>query len=77
MWFCGLKKEGPMNLKSFSLVISLFLMCASAVYADSFCGSLTDVRRPLVGRESPSLSSRLALVLYNYEEEDNRNTCSS
>jgi len=63
-----------MNLKSFSLVISLFLMCASAVYADSFCGSLTDVRRPLVGRESPSLSSRLALVLYNYEEGDNRNT---
>jgi len=63
-----------MNFKSFSLVSFLFLAFSSTIYADSFCGSLTDVRRPLVGRESSSLSSRLALVLYNYEEKDNSNT---
>ncbi len=63
-----------MNFKYFSLVFSLFLTFSSTIYAESFCGSLTDVRRPLVGREDSSSRSRVALVIYNYEEQDNRGT---
>ena len=63
-----------MNLKCFSLVFSLFLTVSSTVYAESFCGSITDIRRPLIGREDSSSRSRVALVVYNYEEQDNQRT---
>ena len=63
-----------MNFKFFSLVSFLFLAFSSTLYAESFCGSLTDVRRPIAEREDSSSRSRVALVVYNYEEQDNRGT---
>lgn len=58
-----------MNSRFFSLVFSLLLAVSSALYAESFCGDLAQIR-PRLNRDG----TQNLLVLVNYEGRDTSDT---